>query len=53
MTSDVVPQTVAWTMLGVALSAYERWLGDQTITLPEALGDAFDVVGAALERLDL
>ena len=52
-TSDVVPQTVAWTMLGVALSAYERWLGDQTITLPEALGDAFDVVGAGLERLDL
>jgi mycofactocin system transcriptional regulator len=50
--SDVVPQTVAWTMLGVALSAYERWLGDRTITLPEALGDAFDVVGAGLEGLD-
>src|SRR4051812_2523835 len=25
-TSDAVPQTVAWTMLGVALSAYECWL---------------------------
>ena len=25
---DLVPQTVAWTMLGVALSAYEHWLAD-------------------------
>jgi len=39
-------------MLGVALSAYEHWLGDESVTLPEALGNAFDVVGAGLERLD-
>jgi mycofactocin system transcriptional regulator len=50
-TSDVVPQTVAWTMLGVALSAYECWLGDESVTLPEALGKAFDVVGAGLNGL--
>lgn len=31
-------------MLGVALSAYERWLADDSVSLPQALGDAFDVV---------
>ena len=51
-TSDLLPQTVAWTMLGVALSAYEHWLSDESVPLPEALGNAFDVVGAGLERLD-
>ncbi|AGZ52246.1 mycofactocin system transcriptional regulator [Mycobacterium kansasii] len=49
--TDLVPQTIAWTMLGVALSAYEHWLGDESVSLPEALGDAFDVVGAGLDRL--
>ncbi len=51
-TSDPLPQTVAWTMLGVALSAYEQWLSDESVTLPEALGNAFDVVGAGLNELD-
>jgi len=51
-TTDPLPQTVAWTMLGVALSAYEHWLGNESVTLPEALGNAFDVVGAGLERPD-
>jgi mycofactocin system transcriptional regulator len=50
-TTDLLPQTVAWTMLGVALSAYEHWLSDESIPLPVALGNAFDVVGAGLERL--
>jgi TetR/AcrR family transcriptional regulator, regulator of mycofactocin system len=50
-TTDPLPQTVAWTMLGVALSAYEHWLGDESVTLPEALGNAFDVVGAGLNGL--
>lgn len=44
----LVPQTVAWTMLGVALTAYEQWLADESVSLPEALGAAFDVVGAGL-----
>ena len=39
-------------MLGVALSAYEQWLSDESVTLPEALGNAFDVVGAGLNELD-
>jgi TetR/AcrR family transcriptional regulator, regulator of mycofactocin system len=51
-TTDPLPQTVAWTMLGVALSAYEHWLSDESVSLPEALGKAFDVIGAGLERLD-
>ena len=51
-TTDPVPQTVAWTMLAVALSAYENWLSDESVTLTAALGDAFDVVGAGLSRLD-
>ncbi|MBV9089837.1 MAG: mycofactocin system transcriptional regulator [Mycobacteriaceae bacterium] len=41
---DLVPQTVAWAMLGVALSAYEHWLADESVSLTQALGEAFDVV---------
>ena len=51
-TTDLAPQTVAWTMLGVALSAYEHWLGDESVPLPVTLGNAFDVVGAGLDGLD-
>jgi TetR/AcrR family transcriptional regulator, regulator of mycofactocin system len=51
-TTDPLPQTVAWTMLGVALSAYEQWLSDESVTLLQALGSAFDVVGAGLNKLD-
>lgn len=49
--TDLAPQTVAWTMLGVALSAYEHWLSDESVPLPVALGNAFDVVGAGLDGL--
>jgi TetR/AcrR family transcriptional regulator, regulator of mycofactocin system len=42
--ADLVPQTVAWSMLGVALAAYEHWLADESISLTQALGAAFDVV---------
>jgi TetR/AcrR family transcriptional regulator, regulator of mycofactocin system len=51
-TTDLLPQTVAWTMLGVALSAYEHWLTDESVPLPAAVGNAFDIVGAGLDRLD-
>ena len=51
-TTDLVPQTVAWMLLGVALSAYEYWLEDETVSLPQALGDAFDVVRAGLDGAD-
>ena len=49
---DLVPQTVAWTMLGVALSAYEHWLADESVSLAQALGDAFDTVSGGLQALD-
>ena len=49
---DLVPQTVAWTMLGVALSAYEQWLADESVSLAQALGDAFDTVSDGLRALD-
>lgn len=39
---DLVPQTYAWLMLGVALSAYEYWLSHDGVTLREALAEAFD-----------
>jgi mycofactocin system transcriptional regulator len=48
---DIVPQTVAWTMLGVALSAYENWLADESVSLAQALGAAFDTVSAGLSAL--
>ena len=50
--ADVVPQTVAWTMLGVALSAYEHWLADESVSLLQALSDAFDTVSDGLKALD-
>jgi mycofactocin system transcriptional regulator len=49
---DLVPQTVAWTMLGAALSAYEHWLADESVPLAQALGDAFDTVSDGLQALD-
>jgi mycofactocin system transcriptional regulator len=48
---DLIPQTVAWTMLGVALSAYGHWLADESQPLPLALGDAFDTVSDGLAGL--
>jgi TetR/AcrR family transcriptional regulator, regulator of mycofactocin system len=50
--TDLVPQTVAWTMLGVALSAYEQWLADESVSLAQVLGDAFDTVSDGLTALD-
>jgi mycofactocin system transcriptional regulator len=49
---DLVPQTVAWTMLGVALSAYQNWLDDESVSLLGALSDAFDTVSEGLKALD-
>ncbi|SEB10512.1 MULTISPECIES: mycofactocin system transcriptional regulator [unclassified Mycobacterium] len=47
----LVPQTVAWTVLGVALTAYEQWLADETVSLPDALGEAFDIVRDGLRAV--
>ncbi|MEW2481609.1 mycofactocin system transcriptional regulator [Mycolicibacterium peregrinum] len=48
---DLMPQTVGWLMLGVALSAYEHWLADESVALPDAIGRAFEVARPGLERL--
>lgn len=50
--SDLIPQTTAWTMLGVALSAYAYWLDDESVSLDRALGDAYDTVSDGLAELD-
>jgi hypothetical protein len=48
---DLAPQTVAWTMLGAAMSAYECWLADESVSLAQALNDAFDTVSDGLGAL--
>lgn len=49
---DLVPQTVGWTMLGVALAAHEHWLarGDKADarSLRRDLAEAFDAVTGGL-----
>ncbi|MGV0626121.1 mycofactocin system transcriptional regulator [Mycolicibacter minnesotensis] len=47
--TELRPQTVAWMMLGVAMSAYERWLGDESLVLPRVLGEAFDSIRGGLD----
>lgn len=46
---DLVPQTIAWLMLGVAMSAYGYWLEHEDVSLRNALGEAFDAVAGGLE----
>lgn len=45
---DLVPQTVAWQMLGVALAAHQYWLAHETVPLRQALAEAFDTMAAGL-----
>lgn len=52
-TSELMPQSIAWLMLGVALSAYEYWLADESVSLPQTLGAAFDTVACGLDQLTL
>jgi TetR/AcrR family transcriptional regulator, regulator of mycofactocin system len=47
-TTDLGPQTIAWTMLGAALAAYEHWLADGSVPLRGALTAAFDIVESGL-----
>ena len=48
---DLMPQTVGWMMLGVALSAYEHWLADESVSLSDAIARAFEVARPGLEAL--
>jgi hypothetical protein len=45
---ELVPQTIAWSMLGVALAAYEHWLSHDGVPLRAAMGRAFDTVADGL-----
>lgn len=51
--SDLRPQTVAWTMLAVSLAAYEHWLADESVSLPAALSDAFDMLAPGLADIEI
>jgi mycofactocin system transcriptional regulator len=51
--TDLTPQTVAWTMLAVSLAAYEHWLEDESVLLPAALGDAFDMLAPGLSEIEI
>ncbi len=46
--SELMPQTIAWTMLAVALAGHEYWLGHPWVPLRDALGEAFDTVAGGL-----
>ncbi|MDO3068913.1 mycofactocin system transcriptional regulator [Mycobacteroides abscessus] len=48
---SLLPQTVAWTLLGVALAAYEQWLADESSKLTMLLGKGFDAAEAGLRAL--
>ncbi|RZS64664.1 TetR family transcriptional regulator [Agromyces ramosus] len=41
---DLIPQTMAWTCLGVCLAGYEQWLGDADADLLELLDEAFRLI---------
>jgi mycofactocin system transcriptional regulator len=46
--TDLVPQTIAWSTLGVALAAYEFWLSHEDVPLRDAMSEAFDTIAAGL-----
>lgn len=50
--THLAPQTVAWTLLGVSLSAYEHWLADESASLAQSLENAFDLVSDGLQGLE-
>lgn len=47
--NDLIPQTIAWTCLGVCLAAYEEWLVAADADLSEVLDEAFRLID---ERID-
>jgi TetR/AcrR family transcriptional regulator, regulator of mycofactocin system len=45
------PQAVAWTCLGLSLTAYEQWLRDDAVRLDEVFEAAFDLLEDSVEML--
>lgn len=48
---DHLPQTIAWMLLGVALSAYEHWLSDDSLDLQDLLAEGADSLQAGVGGL--
>jgi mycofactocin system transcriptional regulator len=51
--SDHLPRTVGWAVLGVALSAYEQWLVDESLELPQLLRAGSDTLSRGLAALSV
>ena len=49
---DLLARTVGWTMLGAAISAYEQWLTDDELELPELLTAGTRTLRDGLSSLD-
>ncbi|MCZ4553341.1 mycofactocin system transcriptional regulator [Gordonia rubripertincta] len=47
--SDLIPQTVAWTLLATALAAYEQWLDDPNADLEELLTQGSRILSLGLD----
>ncbi|MFF0815743.1 mycofactocin system transcriptional regulator [Rhodococcus sp. NPDC003318] len=50
-TTDHLPRTVGWMVLGVALSAYEQWLTDENLDLAELLRAGSTILSTGLGAL--
>jgi hypothetical protein len=46
--ADHLPQTVAWTLLAVALSAYQQWLDDPDADLADLLARGSHILSVGL-----
>ncbi|MFD4180400.1 mycofactocin system transcriptional regulator [Rhodococcus sp. NPDC058514] len=47
--TDHLPRTIGWMVLGVALSAYEQWLTDDSLELPDLLRAGSAVLSHGLD----
>lgn len=50
-TTDHLPRTVGWIVLGVALSAYEQWLTDESLELADLLRSGSETLAHGLASL--
>lgn len=51
--TDHFPRTVGWMVLGVAMSAYEQWLTDETLELSQLLSDGARTLSAGLDGIEV
>lgn len=48
---DHLARSVAWMFLGVAIAAYEQWLDDEALQLPDLLREGAEVLSGGLRTL--